>query len=93
MGASPTRDTEPERQLNWKPIHYFNQYFSLDTWNEIAVCTRETSQLANPVTEKEIAQYVGIHIAMGTLKVSHNTSALQNLKNGSFSKDDDKHFP
>ncbi|XP_039535401.1 uncharacterized protein LOC120484355 [Pimephales promelas] len=68
MGASPTRDTEPERQLNWKPIHYFNQYFSLDTWNEIAVCTRETSQLANPVTEKEIAQYVGIHIAMGTLK-------------------------
>lgn len=68
MGASPTRHTEPERQLNWKPINYFNQYFSLDTWNEIAVCTRETSKLPNPVTEKEVAQYVGIHIAMGTLK-------------------------
>ncbi|XP_056123579.1 uncharacterized protein LOC130101758 [Rhinichthys klamathensis goyatoka] len=68
MGASPTRHTEPERQINWKPINYFNQYFSLDTWNEIAVCTRETSKLANPVTEKEVAQYVGIHIAMGTLK-------------------------
>ncbi|XP_059364609.1 uncharacterized protein LOC132103497 [Carassius carassius] len=68
MGASPTRHTEPERQLNWKPINYFNQYFSLDTWNEIAVCTRETSKLPNLVTEKEVAQYVGIHIAMGTLK-------------------------
>uniref|UniRef100_A0A673JHX6 Uncharacterized LOC107723481 n=1 Tax=Sinocyclocheilus rhinocerous TaxID=307959 RepID=A0A673JHX6_9TELE len=68
VGASPTRHTEPERQLNWKPINYFNQYFSLDTWNEIAVCTRETSKLPNLVTEKEVAQYVGIHIAMGTLK-------------------------
>lgn len=75
MSASPTRHTEPERQLNWKPINYFNQYFSLDTWNEISVCTRQTSKLANPVTEKEVAQYVGIHIAMGTLKVSPNTSA------------------
>ncbi|XP_050987753.1 uncharacterized protein LOC127178731 isoform X2 [Labeo rohita] len=68
VSASPTRHTEPERQLNWKPINYFNQYFSLDTWNEIAVCTRETSKLPNLVTEKEVAQYVGIHIAMGTLK-------------------------
>ncbi|XP_073704087.1 zinc finger protein 576, tandem duplicate 1 [Garra rufa] len=68
VGASPTRHTEPERQLNWKPINYFNQYFSVDTWNEIAVCTRETSKLSNLVTEKEVAQYVGIHIAMGTLK-------------------------
>ncbi|KAL1259481.1 hypothetical protein QQF64_010058 [Cirrhinus molitorella] len=68
VSASPTRHTEPEKQLNWKPINYFNQYFSLDTWNEIAVCTRETSKLPNLVTEKEVAQYVGIHIAMGTLK-------------------------
>ncbi|XP_048009554.1 uncharacterized protein LOC125243774 isoform X2 [Megalobrama amblycephala] len=68
MGASPTRHKEPERQLNWKPINYFSQYFSLDTWNEIAVCTRETSKLPKAVTEKEVAQYVGIHIAMGTLK-------------------------
>lgn len=93
MGASPTRHKEPERQLNWKPINYFNQYFSLDTWDEIAVCTRETSKLPNPVTEKEVAQYVGIHIAMGTLKVSYNITAWQHLKNGSFSKDGDKHFP
>ncbi|XP_043116166.1 uncharacterized protein LOC122359969 [Puntigrus tetrazona] len=63
-----TRHTEPDRQLNWKPIDYFNQYFSLETWNEIAVCTRETSKLTNLVTVKEVAQYVGIHIAMGTLK-------------------------
>ncbi|XP_058602750.1 uncharacterized protein LOC131521747 [Onychostoma macrolepis] len=68
VAASLTRHTEPERQLNWKPINYFNQYFSLDTWKEIAVSTRETSKLPNLVTEKEVAQYVGIHIAMGTLK-------------------------
>ncbi len=70
MAASLTSHIEPERQLNWKPINYFDQYFSLDTWKEIAVCTRETSNLPNLVTEKEVAQYVGIHIAMGTLKVS-----------------------
>ncbi|XP_016141322.1 zinc finger protein 576, tandem duplicate 1 isoform X1 [Sinocyclocheilus grahami] len=66
--SSGKTHTEPERQLNWKPINYFNQYFSLDTWKEIAVCTRETSKLPNLVTENEVAQYVGIHIAMGTLK-------------------------
>lgn len=67
VGASPVSHREPERQL-WKPITYFNQYFSLDTWKEIAVCTSKASTLPDPVTEKEVAKYVGIHIAMGTLK-------------------------
>lgn len=70
VAGSLTRHTKTERQLNGKPFNYFNQYFSLDTWKEIAVCTREISKLPNLVTEKEVAQYVGIHIAMGTLKVS-----------------------
>ncbi|XP_056617920.1 uncharacterized protein LOC130432535 isoform X2 [Triplophysa dalaica] len=65
---SQTVHTEAGRQLNWKPINYFNQYFSWDTWTEIAVCTREMSKPPKPVTGKEVAQYVGIHIAMGTLK-------------------------
>lgn len=65
---SQTAHTEAGRQLNWKPINYFSQYFSWNTWTEIAVCTREMSKLPNPVKEKEVAQYVGIHIAMGTLK-------------------------
>uniref|UniRef100_A0A8C1LYX9 C2H2-type domain-containing protein n=1 Tax=Cyprinus carpio TaxID=7962 RepID=A0A8C1LYX9_CYPCA len=68
VAGSLTRHTKTERQLNGKPFNYFNQYFSLDTWKEIAVCTRGISKLPNLVTEKEVAQYVGIHIAMGTLK-------------------------
>ncbi|XP_052433931.1 uncharacterized protein LOC127974592 isoform X1 [Carassius gibelio] len=68
VAGSLKRHSEPERHFNWKPINYFNQYFSLDTWKEIAVCTRKISKLPNLVTEKEVAQYVGIHIAMGTLK-------------------------
>ncbi|XP_056331527.1 uncharacterized protein LOC130243391 [Danio aesculapii] len=67
VGASPVSHREPERQL-WTPINYFNKYFNSDTWKEIAVCTSEASTLPNPVTEKEVAKYVGIHIAMGTLK-------------------------
>ncbi|XP_026863005.2 uncharacterized protein LOC113575613 isoform X2 [Electrophorus electricus] len=52
----------------WKPIDYFLQYFNWDTWKEIAVWTGQTSKLPTPVTEKEVAQIAGIHIAMGTLK-------------------------
>ncbi|XP_076826281.1 uncharacterized protein LOC143473270 isoform X2 [Brachyhypopomus gauderio] len=51
-----------------KPIDYFIQYFSWDTWKEIAVWTGQGSKLPTPVTEKEVAQIAGIHIAMGTLK-------------------------
>ncbi|XP_051576935.1 uncharacterized protein LOC127454043 isoform X2 [Myxocyprinus asiaticus] len=68
VGPSQTVHAEIERQLSWKPINYFCQYFSWDTWKDMAVCTGEISKWPNPVTEKEVAQYVGIHIAMGTLK-------------------------
>ncbi|XP_065117007.1 zinc finger protein 576, tandem duplicate 1 [Paramisgurnus dabryanus] len=68
--ASPSQSghIEAEGQPSRKPINYFSQYFSWNTWSEIAVFTGEMSKLPNPVTEKEVAQYVGIHIAMGTLK-------------------------
>ncbi|XP_071239079.1 zinc finger protein 576, tandem duplicate 1 isoform X2 [Salvelinus alpinus] len=51
-----------------KPIDYFSKYFGWDAWAEIAGCTNKVSHLSNPVTAKEVAQFVGIHIAMGTLK-------------------------
>ncbi|KAM3873403.1 zinc finger protein 576, tandem duplicate 1 [Diretmus argenteus] len=51
-----------------EPIDYFSKYFGWDTWVEIAQCTNGVSTMPNPVTAKEVAQFVGIHIAMGTLK-------------------------
>ncbi|XP_034553574.1 uncharacterized protein LOC117822775 [Notolabrus celidotus] len=51
-----------------KPIDYFSDYFGWDTWVEIANCTNKLSNISNPVTAREVAQFVGIHIAMGTLK-------------------------
>ncbi|XP_055760700.1 uncharacterized protein LOC129838053 [Salvelinus fontinalis] len=51
-----------------QPIDYFSKYFGWDAWAEIAGCTNKVSHLSNPVTAKEVAQFVGIHIAMGTLK-------------------------
>lgn len=56
----------------FKPIDYFIQYFSWSTWRDIAACTQNVSKLQNPITELEVAKFVGIHIAMGTLKVSNN---------------------
>ncbi|XP_071030255.1 uncharacterized protein [Oncorhynchus clarkii lewisi] len=50
------------------PIDYFSKYFGWDAWAEIARCTNKVSHLSNAVTAKEVAQFVGIHIAMGTLK-------------------------
>lgn len=52
-----------------EPISYFSKYFGWETWVEIASCTNSLSNLPNPVTAREVAQFVGIHIAMGTLKV------------------------
>lgn len=52
-----------------EPINYFSRYFSWDTWVEIASCTNKQSNMPNPVTAKEVACFVGVHIAMGTLKV------------------------
>ncbi|XP_049587114.1 zinc finger protein 576, tandem duplicate 1 [Syngnathus scovelli] len=48
-----------------EPTEYFSRYFSWDTWVEMARCTNQTSDC---VTAREVAQFVGIHIAMGTLK-------------------------
>ncbi|KAM4633808.1 zinc finger protein 576, tandem duplicate 1 [Polymixia lowei] len=70
----PTSESQPhshslrEGSGSREPIYYFCKYFGWDTWAEIAQCTNKLSNIPNPVTPKEIAQYVGIHIAMGTLK-------------------------
>ncbi|KAG5856193.1 hypothetical protein ANANG_G00005430 [Anguilla anguilla] len=50
------------------PVEYFSQYLDWETWEEIAHCTPTFSETPNSVTSKEVAQFVGIHIAMGTLK-------------------------
>lgn len=60
--------TPREENKRRKPIEYFSEYFGWDTWIEIASCTNQ-SKIPNPVTEREVAQFIGIHIAMGTLKV------------------------
>ncbi|KAM6909689.1 zinc finger protein 576, tandem duplicate 1 [Xenentodon cancila] len=51
-----------------QPINYFSKYFSWDTWAEIATCTNNLTNTPNPITSKEVACFVGIHIGMGTLK-------------------------
>ncbi|KAM8869820.1 zinc finger protein 576, tandem duplicate 1 isoform 2-T4 [Spinachia spinachia] len=51
-----------------EPIDYFSNYFGWDTWVEMANCTNNLSNMTKPVTATEVAQFVGIHIAMGTLK-------------------------
>uniref|UniRef100_A0A4W6CQJ4 C2H2-type domain-containing protein n=1 Tax=Lates calcarifer TaxID=8187 RepID=A0A4W6CQJ4_LATCA len=58
-----------EENRTREPIDYFSRYFSWDTWVEIASCTNELSSTPNRITAREVAQFVGIHIAMGTLKV------------------------
>lgn len=59
-----------EETRTTEPIDYFSKYFGWDTWVEIANCTNKISNMPRPVTSREVAQFVGIHIAMGTLKVS-----------------------
>nr|XP_046256483.1 uncharacterized protein LOC124065276 isoform X2 [Scatophagus argus] len=56
------------RERTKEPIDYFTKYFGWDTWVEIASCTNKLSNMPSPVTAREVAQFVGIHIAMGTLK-------------------------
>lgn len=67
-----TDDQQAGSKEYCEPIEYFIQYFSWDIWKDIAACTGQVSRLTKPVTEKEVAQFVGIHIAMGTLKVNQN---------------------
>lgn len=61
--------TPREENRTREPIDYFSKYFGWDTWVEIASCTNKLSNMPDPVTVREVAQFVGIHIAMGTLKV------------------------
>ncbi|XP_020511873.2 uncharacterized protein [Labrus bergylta] len=57
-----------EGERTRRPIDYFSKYFGWETWVEIANCTNKLSNTTNPVTARAVAQFVGIHIAMGTLK-------------------------
>ncbi|XP_042346599.1 uncharacterized protein LOC121946192 [Plectropomus leopardus] len=57
-----------EENRTKEPIDYFSMYFGWDTWVEIANCTNKLSNMQKPVSAREAAQFVGIHIAMGTLK-------------------------
>ncbi|XP_068592545.1 zinc finger protein 576, tandem duplicate 1 [Cebidichthys violaceus] len=57
-----------EENRTREPIDYFSSYFGWDTWVEIANCTNKLSNMTKLVTAREVAQFVGIHIAMGTLK-------------------------
>ncbi|XP_031431631.1 uncharacterized protein LOC105891837 isoform X3 [Clupea harengus] len=76
--SSPEPDQRNDNQLSQngvgsqngqkKPIDYFTQYFDWKTWQDVANITAKTSKKSNPVTAKEVSQFVGIHIAMGTLK-------------------------
>ncbi|KAI5620578.1 zinc finger protein 576, tandem duplicate 2 [Silurus asotus] len=61
-------DQQTGSKEHCEPIDYFIQYFSWNIWKDIAVCTGQVSKLAKPVTKEEVAHFVGIHIAMGTLK-------------------------
>ena len=60
-----------------QPIDFFSTYFGWDTWGEIARCTNSLSKMLHlAYTAKEVAQFVGIHIAMGTLKVCYHIAVL-----------------
>ncbi|XP_030013856.1 zinc finger protein 576, tandem duplicate 1 isoform X2 [Sphaeramia orbicularis] len=58
----------PVENSSREPIEYFSKYFSWDCWVDISHCTNKLSTMSSPVSAKEVAQFVGIHIAMGTLK-------------------------
>lgn len=64
----PTSDLGEDNRTR-EPIDYFSSYFGWDTWVEMASCTNKLSNMTKLVTAREVAQFVGIHIAMGTLKV------------------------
>uniref|UniRef100_A0AAV2ME49 C2H2-type domain-containing protein n=1 Tax=Knipowitschia caucasica TaxID=637954 RepID=A0AAV2ME49_KNICA len=51
-----------------RPIDYFSNYFDWDTWREISHFTNQAQNISTPVSIKEVAQFVGIHVAMGSLK-------------------------
>ncbi|XP_023689017.1 zinc finger protein 576, tandem duplicate 1 isoform X2 [Paramormyrops kingsleyae] len=71
--SAQTEDTEEsvgneQERREQTPIDYFRQYLDWDTWEEIVTCNTGWPDFPTTVTAKEVAQFVGIHIAMGTLK-------------------------
>ncbi|XP_036393811.1 uncharacterized protein LOC118783972 [Megalops cyprinoides] len=68
-----------EVQQKQTPIEYFCQYLDWETWDEIARCNSTLSDTLHSVTAKEVAQFVGIHIAMGTLKFPDTKLYWQDL--------------
>ncbi|XP_072250572.1 zinc finger protein 576, tandem duplicate 1 isoform X2 [Leuresthes tenuis] len=66
--STSQRQAPRDENRTREPIDYFSKYFGWDTWVEIATCTNKHSDESNPVTSREVARFVGIHIAMGTLK-------------------------
>ncbi|XP_064155853.1 uncharacterized protein LOC135234821 isoform X1 [Anguilla rostrata] len=67
-GGSVTEGNGGGGRKELTPVEYFSQYLDWETWEEIAHCTPTFSETPHSVTSKEVAQFVGIHIAMGTLK-------------------------
>lgn len=65
--SNPVQDKAVEKHIK-QPIEYFSKYFSWDMWREISNCTNKLTNMSTPVTAEEVAQFVGVHIAMGTLK-------------------------
>ena len=74
MLSFPTAEINQEDMR--QPIDFFSTYFGWDTWDEISQCTNSLSKMLHFATAKEVAQFVGIHIAMGTLKVCDHTAVL-----------------
>eukprot|EP00066_Takifugu_rubripes_P014596 XP_011603862.1 PREDICTED: uncharacterized protein LOC105416677 isoform X2 [Takifugu rubripes] len=66
--SSSQQQTPSAETTTREPIDFFSVYFGQETWEEIANCTVKISNIPKPVTAREVAQFVGIHIAMGTLK-------------------------
>lgn len=61
--------TPREEDGTQEPMNNFSKYLGWETWVDIANWTNARYNMSNPVTAREVAQFVGIHIAMGTLKV------------------------
>lgn len=66
--SSHAQAPREEDRIN-EPINNFSKYLGWKTWVDIANCTNIRRNMSNPVSAREVAQFVGIHIAMGTLKV------------------------
>ncbi|KAI1886312.1 hypothetical protein AGOR_G00212700 [Albula goreensis] len=78
-GDSVTQESGGAGGRGRTPFEYFSQYLDWKTWEEIARCTPALSNTPSSVSAKEVAQFVGIHIAMGTLKFPDKKLYWQDL--------------